>query len=316
MMKYIYVFILIAGIGCKEKKLDLSGEMPLDKKDFYGIFKTIPLPYNVTDTNIDKSADKLIIGIKAFLQFFPDSSLETITGKNRKFILNPIGKIEKQNEHYYLLLLTQQKKKKVIVFVTDKKQHYLSSKELLTNEDKDEYLHALSINKEPTFLLSKEKNGKDNITAFTRTGWAYNEGSFMVVVNDSNEDPAKTAVVNPIDTFQQVNKYSGDYIKDKKNYLSIRDGKNADHYIFFIHFEKNEGSCNGELKGELKMKSPVNGIFSENGDPCFIDFTFEGSHLVIKEKGSCGNHRGIKCYFNDEYNRLKKVAKKSQKTNK
>jgi hypothetical protein len=58
------------------------------------------------------------------------------------------------------------------------------------------------------------------------------------------------------------------------------------------------------------MKTTVNGIFSENGDPCIIDFTFEGNQLFLKEQGSCGNHRGIKCYFNDEYNKVKRTSKK------
>jgi len=316
MIKYFYAIILLVGIGCKEKNVDFSGDLPLDQKDFFGVFKTIHLPYSVSDTNIDKSADKLVIGLKAFLQFFPDSSLQPIMGNNRKFILHPIGKIEKQVEHYYLMMLNYQKKKKLVVFVTDKKQQYLASKELLSNDKQDDYLHSLNINKEPTFLLSKEKIGKENNLLFSRAGWAYNEGSFMVVINDSNEDPQKTAVINPIDTFSQSNKYSGDYIKDKKNYISIRDGKSANHYVFFIHFEKNEGSCTGELKGELKMKTTVNGIFSENGDPCIIDFTFEGNQLFLKEQGSCGNHRGIKCYFNDEYNKIKRTLKKGIKTNK
>lgn len=316
MIKYFYAIILLVGIGCKEKKLDFSGELPLDQKDFFGVFKPINLPYSVSDTNIDKTADKLEIGLKAFIQFFPDSAFQPIMGNNRKFILHPIGKIEKQAEHYYLMMLSYQKKKKLIVFVTDKKQKYLASKELLSSDKHDDYSHMLSINKEPTFLISKEKNGKDNLILFSRAGWAYNEGSFMVVINDSNEDPEKTAVVNPIDTVSQSNKFSGDYVKDKNNYISIRDGKHINNYLFFIHFEKNSGTCTGELKGELKMKTTVNGIYSENGDPCIIDFTFEGNQLFLKEQGSCGNHRGIKCYFNDEYKKIKRTSKKGIKTNK
>ena len=42
-----------------------------------------------------------------------------------------------------------------------------------------------------------------------------------------------------------------------------------------------------------------------NGDPCIIDFTFEDREIAIREQGSCGSHRGIKCYFNDTFTKKK-----------
>ena len=134
----------------------------------------------------------------------------------------------------------------------------------------------------------------------------------MVVVNDSNEDPQKFTVINPIDTLPKKNKFSGDYVQNKKNYISIRDSKKANAYQFFIHFEKNEGSCTGELKGEFKMKDANTAIFSENGDPCKIDFHFEGTEITLKEQGSCGNHRGIKCFFDDTFVKKKEAHPKKK----
>lgn len=314
MNKWIGALLIVLIFGCKEKQIDLSGDVPLKQKDFFGIFKPISLPYSVSDTNIDKNADTLSIGIKAFLQFFPDSAFANVTGKNRKLIIHPIGKIEKEKEHYYLVLITQQKLKKLVVFVTDKKNKFLGVKELLHNDYNDEYAHSLSINKEPTFLVIKEKMGKDNQIQFSRVGWIYNDvGIFMVVINDSNEDPKKSEVINPLDTLPRKNKFSGDYVKDKKNYVSIRDGKDLNNYSFFIHFERNEGACIGELKGNLQMKKPNSGVFNENGDPCIIDFIFEGNEITLKEQGSCGNHRGIKCFFNDSFTKKKEPKQKVSK---
>ncbi len=305
--------LLLASIGCKETKIDLSGNIPLKQKDFLEIFKSVTLPYQVSDTNINKVADTITIGVKAFLQFFPDSSFNNITGKNRKFSIHPIGKIEKENEIYLLVILKEKKQSKLVVFVTDTKNKFLAAKELLNNTNQDKYTHSLSINKEPTFLISQEKMGKDNTLLFSRAGWVYNDaGIFMIVINDSNEDPFKTDVINPIDTLSKKNKLSGDYIKNKKNYVSIRDGKDANHYQFFIHFERNEGSCTGELKGELNITQPNIGIFKEFGDPCIIDFTFEGNTIILKEQGSCGNHRGIKCFFNDEFIKKKEPKIKNK----
>ena len=69
----------------------------------------------------------------------------------------------------------------------------------------------------------------------------------------------------------------------------------------------------GELKGEFKLNSPTSGIFSENGDPCIIDFNFNKSSITLKEQGSCGNHRGIKCFFNDSFIKKKEAKPKSLK---
>lgn len=308
----LILLILLVG-SCKDKKTDLSGETPIKVGDFIAVFRKITPSYAVSDTNITKVADTTVIGYKAFLQFFPDSSLTPIIGNNKKVTIRPVGIIEKDKEDYLLVNFTIPKKSThLAVFVTDKKHKYLGSKELLNTNHDDEYLHSVSINREPTFLLSKEKMGKDNNLQFSRTGWVYNSaGLFMVVINDSNEDAKKMSVINPIDTLPRKNKLSGDYVQDKKNYISLRDTKNPNVYQFFIHFEKNEGSCTGELKGELKMKDAGTAIFSENGDPCVIDFYFEGNQIRLKEQGSCGNHRGIKCYFDDTF--TKKRESKAKK---
>jgi len=310
-----WLLLLVISWGCKDKKVDLSGETPVMVSDFIAAFPKINPPYSVADSNIQKVADTVTIGYKALLQFFPDSSLKQIVGTAKKVMIHPVGIIEKEKENYLLVNLVVPKKNiHLAVFVLDKKNKYLASKELLTQQNNDEYLHAVSVNREPTFLVSKEKMGKDNSLKFSRTGWVYtNEGSFMVVVNDSNEDPAKTDVINPIDTLPRKNKYSGDYVQDKKNYISIRDTKKPNVYQFFIHFEKNNGSCTGELKGEMTMQSANTAVFKENGDPCLIDFRFEGNEITLKETGSCGNHRGIKCYFDDTFIRKKEPRNSKKK---
>ncbi len=149
---------------------------------------------------------------------------------------------------------------------------------------------------------------------YTRTGWAYNgSNGFMQVVNETNEDAKRNnTIINPIDTLPRKNKFSGNYVQDNKNFISIRDGKNANTYFFFIHFEKNNGTCIGELKGELQMKTANKAIYSDNGDPCVVDFTFNGNQVDVKEQGSCGNHRDIKCFFDDSFTRKKEAVKKKK----
>jgi hypothetical protein len=130
-------------------------------------------------------------------------------------------------------------------------------------------------------------------------------------MNDSNEKKS-TDIINPIDTLATVNKYSGDYITDKKNFISVRDGKNAQTYIFFIHFEKNKGTCVGELKGEMNLTGETNAVYQESGDPCVINFKFTASSIKVKEDGNCGNYRGITCPFDFTFKKKKVVKPKIQ----
>jgi hypothetical protein len=310
---FCYLFLILL-VACGEKKLDLSGATPLKPKDFISIFPVITGNYTAADSNFTKLADTARINVKAINQFIPDSVTVKFLGKEKNVGFYAIGKIVKEKETYLLANIVLKHKIDLVVFVLDTKTNaYLASKFLLDNSTQDDYVHSLSINKEPTFLLSQEKPGKDNLVQFSRTGWVYTAGvGFMVVINDSNESPSKSNIINPIDTLPRKNKLSADYELDKRNFISIRDGKNNTTYIFFLHFEKNEGSCIGELKGDFKMKDATHGIYTYTGDPCIIDFTFEDNQISFKEKGACGNHRGIKCFFDDQYTRKKESHHKKK----
>jgi hypothetical protein len=311
-MKQCWVFMLLVVLaaGCSDKRTDLSGAVPVKPDDFLAVFKPIVLPISASDTNINRFADTVTIGYAALQQFFPDSALQQVIGKDSKQTIHPVGKIQKGKdaEIYLLLNFTNRKKKtRMAVFVVDKKTKFLASKTLLSTDSDDGYLHTLSINREPTFLLGREKANADNSLQYTKSGWVYNDaGLFMIVINDSNEDPKKAVVINPLDTLPRKNKFSGDYIRDKKNFISIRDSKKPGTYLFFVHFEKNEGSCIGELKGEMRMTGNHSAQYTSKGDPCVIDFTFEGSEITMKETGTCGNRRGIRCFFNDSFIRRRK----------
>ena len=307
----IICFCCFVLFSCKDEKVSLAGNEPVDAKDLVAAFPALKLSYKVADTNMVKVADTTTISYAVFSGIVPDSALVHLLGKNAsKSKIKPVGKIEKENETYLLAELTQNKKTTLAVFLVDKKFTYLTSLVLLTQDVKDGYLHSVNITSEPTFIVSKEKyNAKELL--YTRNGYAYNNGSaeFITVMNDSNEDLKRiNEIINPIDTFARVNKLSGDYVQDKKNYISVRDGSNTNKYLFFIHFEKNDGDCTGELKGVMTMTDATHGFFKESGDPCEMDFTFGLNNITVKERGNCGNHRGIKCFFNDTY-RKKKEAK-------
>ena len=313
MKKLLNICLLSLLWGCSNKAIDLSGETTIKADDYVKAFAPIKGNYNTSDTNFVKKADTLKIGVKALLQFIPDSAVQQMVTNEKKETIYPVGVIEKETEKYFLILVKGKKTAKLFVYVTDQKLNYLGFKELLSNENKDVYARSVSINKEPTFVISKETYSKDKELKFSRSGWIFNAGAgFMIVVNDSNETPQNNEIINPLDTLPSMAKLSGDYKRNEKNFISIRDGKDTKTYLFFIHFEKNNNDCIGELKGILKLSSPTTGQFTQNGDPCIIDFSFSGNTVNVKEQGTCGNHRGIKCFFDDSFTR-KKPSKSKKK---
>jgi hypothetical protein len=309
-------FILLLFIGfftlsCHHEKTSLSGSEHVELKDFLDAFKKVSLPWRIADTNLMKQSDTTTISAAVFTQFVPDTVILNALGRNAlQAAIQPVGKFEKENEIYLLANFIINKKIILETFVFNKKNKYLSHLELLKQGgDDDNYIHSVSITSEPTFIISREKINKQNELVYTRNGYAFNNSAnnFIKVVNDSNEDLKRLSeIINPIDTFPRKNKLSGDYAEDKKNFISVRDGSNTSKYVFFIHFEKDD-NCIGELKGDMTMRDATHAFYKQSGDPCVIDFTFGTKGIAVKEEGNCGNHRGIKCFFDDTYKKKKET---------
>jgi hypothetical protein len=315
MSKWMGVALLFALIACGDKKTSLSGDAPVAKDDFIGAFADLKLPRTFYDSGLYRIGDTLTISRAVFTQFIPDSAFRSVFGDDKKAVIKPVGKIKLEEELYLLAKTVQNKNHRLGVFVFDKDHNYREGKELVDDKQADGYTHFVNINREPTFTIGREKITSENKQFYTRTGYAYNkDAGFMVVVNDSNEDTKrKDSIINPIDTFARVNKFSGDYVRDKKNFLSLRDGRNANTYLFFVHFEKNSGQCTGELKGELVMKDDKSGQYTAGGDPCVINFKLSNSDIQMKEEGSCGNHRDIKCFFDDRFNKKREPKPRTKR---
>jgi hypothetical protein len=310
-MRYLSnLLILLALIGCAETKTDLSGNTPLKINDFNAAFKNIELPIRINDTNLTSFTDTSEIGRKALEQFLPDSVVDAIVPKQLKNgSLFPVGKIEKETEYYLILNHKDAKDQTLSVITFSKKNVFLGYKILtqfdLIHKSSQYYGKTLMINKEPTFLVEENRLDPEQGLSYEKKGWAYTEQGFRLIYIDANVKPEQKDILNPIDTLPTLNTFSGDYVRDKKNFIALRDFGNPNKYQFFLHFEKKDGTCVGELKGLLNFNKNQ-ATFSEKGDPCTIQFTITGNVIKIKEDGNCGNHRNMTCYFNDSYDKKRK----------
>lgn len=298
--------------SCKNDEVSLSGEKQVSYDEFAKVFQPLNLPMRIYDTSVQKVGDTATISYAAISGIVPDSVLQSLKKdkeKSQSIRFHAVGKKESSTNQFYLLTMQEGKNSWLLVLVYDKEKKYIACQKLLAKNNADDYSHNVYVTTEPAFIISREKKGKDNITLYSRNSIAYSNSThdFITVMKDSNENPESIAVINPLDTLPQKNKYSGNYVEDKRNYISLRDGKDEHSYQFFIHFEKNNGDCTGELKGIMQMTDSKNAIYQQKGDACVIDFSFVGKNITVKERGNCGNHRGIKCFFDDEY-----VKKKSK----
>lgn len=321
MRKYlITVLILVLMLGCKSKKSSdtenkgnnaAKADKGTESKSFSNAFNTLKLPFSVTDTDMAALAMTDTISYSLYSQLISDTIFVSPFGKNRKLSVYPVGKVEpKGKETYFVIFVKDKSRSAMYLFVYDR-QRMMAAMPLVINGENNT-VNSATIDKKLSININKEWTVKNDIF-YKRTIYAYNNaGVFTTVLTETNEDrSAESGVLNPLDTFPKKYKYSGDYTKGKKNVLFIRDGKIPSQYLFFVHFESesNGESCGGELKGSLKMVSDKAGVYTGNGDPCVLNLSFTDNEVKVKETGSCGNYRGIKCFFSDTY--IKKKEPKS-----
>lgn len=315
MKKYFFSLGLILLLfACKDKKTNLQAGDIVTAADFVAFYPETTLPFIVADTMLKrKQNDSMAIALNKFSQFIPDSIWRKDLGRNATPKFYALGKTQEKEKESYLFTAVVAGNKRIVYLATFNNEHkFLKAMPILkTGFDNYSSAYGLLDSKfQITTYRENKKTGGDvlfkrNVYFYDRTG-----DNFTLIVTEPNEDIIQD-VVNPIDTLLANNKFSGDYVENDRNYVSIRDGKNASEMIFFVHFEKNGGKCIGELKGNARFISPTVAQFVKSDNPCTLEFTFTSSKVTMKEKGGCGTYRDIQCFFSGSY--FKKKAAKAKK---
>ena len=319
LLKMMLVFVgTMFFLCCRHKAADGGGEMKkIEPEDFQAMFLKLSLPVNFADSSLAKKSTDSPLAFSIFSQFIDDSLIQKHFGKTIKPRLYASGKLVVKKAETYLFIKALSPSKKILfVACLDKDGKFRTGMPLLIRDDDSGLKYASGIDNKYAISVSRLRKDEDGRTFFVRTVYVYNEeGVFTLIMKESNEGKPKTAqIYNPIDTFAHKHKFTGDYLQDKRNFISFRDGKNNSVIRFFVHFEKDNGSCNGELKGEARFVSSTIARYIANGDPCSLEFNFSEKTVRMKELEGCGNHRDIRCYFDGVYNKHKEAATKPAKT--
>jgi hypothetical protein len=318
----ISVFLLLVLlVACKEKKKQLSDTEPVVYADFIDFFPVIKLPFEFADTSLlTKTPDSRRIGNKFFKQFVPDSVAQSLFGKGSKPQFFPIGKIEVKDGETYVFVKAVQAAKQVVVIAVFDKEKFVTAMPavVISGNPKPNDRSLVNMDSRYTITTLRQKTATDGQVVYNKKVYVYNNaGVFTMILTESNDrNNAEARIINPIDTLATMHKLTGDYMQDKKNIVSFRDGRKAGFLLFFIHFEKEGGACKGELKGDAKITSPNSARYTESNGTCSIDFSFSGNTVTMKEVEGCGSYRDIKCFFEGNYTRKKRAIQKNQKKKK
>lgn len=292
----------------------MSGEDPVEVSDFIEFFQPVQLSYQLADTILPKKEkDSLLISYKVFTQFVPDSVLAKVFGKGVKPKIYAMGKaVVPGGESYLFVKTVTNDKKAVLILAFDKKDQFITGMTALRPDASKSTLQSVILDRKYTITKNAIRKNANGSVSEGKDVYVLNSESknFMLIMTDPIEDkPAE--LINPIDTLPRKNKFSADYGSGKMNLVSIRDGRKKDRISFFVHFEKNNGECSGELKGEAIFLTGNKAEYKIDSDPCILKFVFSSGSVSIKEEGVCGSRRGRQCLFDGNYTRKKEMKTKT-----
>ena len=307
-----FLVLLLTGCGNKKKSSDEGSVM--DVKDFYEMFRPVKLPYTVSDTSFNKlSRDTPVINVDLLYQFIGDTVVTKLFGTSKPKIYPSARVNAKKAETYLFAKAITSTRKVAYLFVFDKENKFKASLPLVVSDNDPQTTQSASMDSRYTISLNRQRKKSNGELGYRKDAYVYNNiGVFTLILTESNDDLATIReVINPLDTLPRKNKLSADYVLDKRNFVSVRDGRKGSSLRFFVHFEKSKGTCRGELRGEATIAKPNIAIYRESGDPCVLEFTFETNSVTMKEIEGCGNYRDIKCFFEGTYPRKKESRKLS-----
>jgi hypothetical protein len=317
MLRIGFILLCLVMVSCGSKKSGEKEENGFSYETFSEKFTTASLPYDLSDTALLRNRDTVTIRSTKFYSFISDSIKNKIFGKGVKIKYTPLVKIPNAKSHtFYILKAVGGGKKAAILLSFDKNNEFVAALPYLVPDEDPTTSQETSIDKSYSISRNISQRKPNEVIADGKDVYAFDPSSkrFALIMTDPLND-ANLEVINPIDTLPRKNKFSGDYVKDKNNFVSVRDGRYPNQLIVFVHRDQNSGECTGELKGPILLTSASSAIYREGGDPCVLTFRFSTSSVMLKEDEGCGSHRGLNCSFDGSFPK-KKLPKSKQTTKK
>ncbi|RYY98613.1 MAG: hypothetical protein EOO11_07540 [Chitinophagaceae bacterium] len=307
---FLLIGVAACGGGDQKPAAGKTGEgTDAGNGSFAGQFREVKLPYSLTDTALLDGTDTSTLRHTGFTESLPDS-LRSELFPGGKVRYTPLARMAAEGGGaYYVVKAAAGARKAALLYVCDKEQRIVGVFPFLVPDGDASTSQASSIDKSYSITRSVVQK-KDNETASDgKDVYIYNTAlkSFTLIMTDPLED--RRDVLNPIDTLKRTHPLAGDYVRNERNFISVRDARSTSEISFYIHFEKDE-DCNGELKGTALLTSSKTAVYRQGGDPCVLELTFGANSVTMREMEGCGSHRGLKCLFEGNFPRKKEVSSK------
>lgn len=313
---WLLMGLLLVACGSKKKKT-MSGDESVSITDYIGFFPKLDLPLVYSDSSFPASLnDSVLISPEVYARFNPDSFYAPMFSKKEHPRFFAVGRFDNGPEEVYLLSGAITTAKKVLFISAFDKAHKFIAGMPALEVGADKQLHQ-SVTIDTRFNITRDlvRTGPGGTTASGRDVFVLNRAmkKFLLIMTDSLGE-ADMELINPIDTLPRTGKFSADYGTGKKNLISVRDGQREGRIRFFIHLEKKESECSGELKGEAVFTGPNVAEYRQGGDPCVLKFIFSKSAVTLSEVEGCGSRMGgLQCSFNGNYPRIKEAGQSTER---
>ena len=314
-MRSSWFLLVVLLSACGGKRTATGSSSPTNIDEFFNLFPTIKLPHTLSDNDLLKIKNDSAIAYDVFTSFVSDTLFSKTFGEGVKPKIYADGKVSvKKGETYVFIKTSSGNKKIAFVLAFDKQKQYKAALPLIVSDTDPATTQSSTMDARYTISINSQRKKPNGDLGYKKAAYVFNNiGVFTLILTESNDDLASTGeVINPLDTLPRRNRLAGDYIVDKRNFISIRDGRNPNQLRFFIHFEKAKGTCKGELRADAIIERPNVAVYRESGDPCVLEFNFTNSSVSIKELEGCGNYRDIKCFFEGSYPRKKEKPKSTR----
>lgn len=284
-----------------------------DEIEFDNLFQSNTIPYRLTDTTLLENKDTTLIRNENFKYYIPDSLKQKAFGRTNGVKYSPMAKIkEPKGETYYVVKAAAGSKKAAFLIVFDKENKFGASFPFLIPDNSSATSQVSTIDKSFSISRSTLQKKPDDVLYEGKDVYVYNNDvkEFTLIMTDVL-DESKTELINPIDTFARSHKWTGDYGNAKRNIVSVRDGRKDNTLSFFIHVEKDNGKCVGELRGEAQIEDEKTAVYRQPGDPCVLKLIFTANSVQLSEVEGCGLHRNLECAIEGTFKRIKEKKKNS-----
>lgn len=305
-----FFVLLLLVAGCKNHSQKLLSDEGLSLPDLLALAPELSYPILVTDSLLQKPGyDSMQLDHETFLKYLPDTLVQRIYPDKKELKLYVLGKATLKGNGTYLLIRSANGKKKqaIRLFYFSAQPAYLGNMLLsdrLKRSNKQHSYCKIDSRQNIAFIREQQTPTGEFWTAET-IYYLNDQGQPVLAVTNSNEDLSDEIRGNPIDTLARTHPHSADYSTNSKNLISVRDGKRAGTFEFFIHFSKQNGKCIGEVRGTGAWITAHKGVYQDNNSPCVIEFQFTNKSVTINEVDGCGSYRGITCFFEGTFSRVK-----------